>query len=568
MEKRALIAAVLSIAVLVIWQFFFALPVPAPGAPVTTTAESSRPPAVPGATVPPAATEGASAPIAAAAKEEFRLITATQDIRMTNEGGRITWWRLKKYTVEKDIPVDLIPEQARAAGFLPLQIEVANEPELTRTLATALHVHEMTDIPAYDRSGLGPGKRIAFTYADGRGLVVKKSLDVPEDGYLGRLSFEITRDGKPLAATIISASGLTEQLGEEAGFNGQVEGEAVLHDGSEVLRMPAAKVAEMRVYSASNGTPLRWGGLESTYFASLLLPPEGDRELAVTLTPRHTAPPTDGRKVTPLITAGASATGGGVYRIFVGPKDYALLHSLGHELDRVIDFSRISLIYVCTKYLFLALTWLNGYVGNYGWSIIILTFVVRLVFFPIMYRSSITMRQTSKKMTKIQPRVKSIQERYRKMKKSMETNRQMNEEVMALYKKEGVNPMANLRGCLPLLLQMPIFIGFYNMLAVTIEMRQAPFMLWLHDLSRRDPYYVTPVLMGASWVLQQLMTSSSIPDPMQRKMMMLMPIIFTFFMMNMPSGLVIYWLTSNVLGMAQQFLTNKRADQLDAEAKA
>jgi len=164
--------------------------------------------------------------------------------------------------------------------------------------------------------------------------------------------------------------------------------------------------------------------------------------------------------------------------------------------------------------------------------------------------------------------VKAIQERYRKMKKSMETNRQMNEEVMALYKKEGVNPMANLGGCLPLLLQMPIFIGFYNMLAVTIEMRQAPFMLWLQDLSRRDPYYITPVLMGASWLLQQAMTSSSIPDPMQRKMMMLMPIMFTFFMMNMPSGLVIYWLTSNILGMAQQYMTNKKADQLDAEAKA
>jgi YidC/Oxa1 family membrane protein insertase len=153
------------------------------------------------------------------------------------------------------------------------------------------------------------------------------------------------------------------------------------------------------------------------------------------------------------------------------------------------------------------------------------------------------------------------------MKKSMETQRQMNEETMALYKREQINPMSNLGGCLPLLLQMPIFIGFYNMLAVTIEMRHAPFIWWIQDLSRRDVYYITPLLMGASWLLQQAMTSSSIPDPMQRRMMMLMPVMFTFMMMNMPSGLVIYWHTSNILGMAQQYVTNRKADQIEAEAR-
>jgi len=124
--------------------------------------------------------------------------------------------------------------------------------------------------------------------------------------------------------------------------------------------------------------------------------------------------------------------------------------------------------------------------------------------------------------------------------------------------------MSNLGGCLPLLLQMPVFIAFYNLLAVTIELRHAPFMLWIHDLSRRDPYYITPILLGVSWLLQQAMTSSSIPDPVQRRMMMLMPAMFTLFMINMPSGLVLYWLTNNVLGMAQQYLINKKADQLDA----
>jgi YidC/Oxa1 family membrane protein insertase len=584
LEKRALAAIALSVAVLVIWQLLFApaprpaqVPLPSPSpAPVADgkAAEPAVPPS-PVAAPAPRAPETASGvaprqPVQAGAKEEFRVITATHDVRFTNEGGRVTWWRLKKHMVDKDVPVDLISEPARALGILPMQIEIPDDPELTKAIAGALHIHEISEIPAGDPSGSGPGKRVTFTWDDGRGLSVTKSLDVPEDGYLGRVSFDVKRDGAPIVATLIWASGLAEQAQDDTRSYGHVEGQGVLHDGREVSRIPAASVESPRVYSPSAGTPLLWAGLESTYFASLILPPEGGGELAVSFTPRRPpVPPGDAKAAAAhLLTAGARASGGGAYPLFVGPKDYNLLKSIGHELDRVIDFSRFGLIYLCTKWLFIGMIWINGYVGNYGWSIIILTFAVRLAFFPITYRSSITMRQTSKKMAKVQPKVKAIQERYRKIKKSMETQRQMNEEIMALYKREDINPMSNLGGCLPLLLQMPIFIGFYNMLAVTIEMRHAPFIFWIQDLSRRDPYYITPLLMGASWILQQAMTSSSIPDPMQRRMMMLMPVMFTFMMMNMPSGLVIYWLTSNLLGMVQQYITNKKADHLEALARS
>jgi YidC/Oxa1 family membrane protein insertase len=170
------------------------------------------------------------------------------------------------------------------------------------------------------------------------------------------------------------------------------------------------------------------------------------------------------------------------------------------------------------------------------------------------------MRQNAKKMARIQPRVKAIQERYRKLKKSMETQRQMNDEIMGVYKKEGLNPMGSLQGCLPLLLQMPVFIAFYNLLSVTIELRGAPFTLWIKDLSRMDPYYISPILMGISWMAQQYMTSNTIADPVQRRMMGMMPILFTFMMASMPSGLVIYWLVSNVIGLAQQYMINRTAD--------
>jgi len=584
MEKRALLAIVLSIAVMAVWQIFF-VPAPVPKAPPagvgdqTPVAEAPAPvPEQPEETPQDAGTAGdepVPAPpaeaIVAAAAEEFRVSTATQDVRFTNKGGQVTWWRLSEYKVDGGIAVDIIPDEARTLGILPLHVTIDGRPDLTDRLAEALHVSEQTRIAANDSSGMGPGTRVTFTYSDGQGLRVSKSLSLSDDGYLSRVSFEVRVDGRPVPATLTLASGLAQKSEDNTRSYGHVEGQAVLDDGSEVVRLAAAKVTEPRVYSAANGTRVRWAGLESTYFASLVLAPgpdaATDAPLAVALTP-HQVGTAASEKPVPLLTAGLQAdSGSGSWTIFVGPKDYHLLQSLGHGLQKVIDFSHYSLIYLITKWLFLALTWINDSVGNYGWSIIILTVLVRLAFFPITYRSMITMRQTSKKMSKVQPKVKAIQERYRKMKKSMETQKHMNEEVMALYKKEGVNPMGNLGGCLPLVLQMPIFIAFYNLLAVTIEMRQAPFIGWIHDLSRHDPYYITPILMGASWLLQQAMTSSSIPDPTQRRMMMIMPVMFTFFMMNMPSGLVIYWLTTNLLGMGQQYLTNKKADQLDAQAQ-
>ncbi|MGH9868632.1 MAG: membrane protein insertase YidC [Candidatus Polarisedimenticolia bacterium] len=581
MEKRALIAIVLSVAVISLWQYLFVPATVPPASPAQTQGPAQTGPpeqaARPAAGLPAEAAPGSpagsalpAAPVQAAGKEEFRVTTPDQDIRFSNEGGRITWWRLPRYTGDKGVAVNLIPEQAHLAGVLPLQIQVPEDEAATKKLATALHTHTVEDIPEGDPSGLGPGKRVTFEWADGEGLAVRKTLEIPETGYEGHASFAVTRGGVPVRASLIFASGLSQPVEDKTSSYGHVEGQGVVHDAHSVIRFMPAKVAERRVYSPSHGVHVMWAGLESTYFIALALgpqPPDPNApalvsDLAVAFTP-HQAPPAPGQEPAPLLTAGLETSGLGEYRLFVGPKDYKLLTGMNQELVQAIHFSDYSIIYFCTRVLFDALSWINSWVGNYGWSIIILTFFVRLIFFPISYKSMITMRQTSKKMLKVQPKVKSIQERYKKMKRSMETQQQMNQEIMALYKKEGVNPMSNLGGCLPLLLQMPVFIGFYNLLAVTIELRQAPFIWWLHDLSRRDPYYITPILMGASWLLQQAMTSSSIPDPVQRRMMMLMPAMFTLFMLNMPSGLVLYWLTNNVLGMAQQYLINKKADQID-----
>ena len=178
------------------------------------------------------------------------------------------------------------------------------------------------------------------------------------------------------------------------------------------------------------------------------------------------------------------------------------------------------------------------------------------------------MRHTQEKMKKIQPRVQAIKERYRKMKRDMAGRQKMNGEIMALYSKEGINPLGGMSGFLPLLLQVPILWGFYNLLNVAFELRQAPFALWITDLSKKDPYYVTPIVMGVTMLIQQVMTGSSIPDATQRRMMYLMPLIFTWFFKDLPSGLVLYWLVNNVLAIGQQYLINTQVARETTREKA
>jgi YidC/Oxa1 family membrane protein insertase len=195
-----------------------------------------------------------------------------------------------------------------------------------------------------------------------------------------------------------------------------------------------------------------------------------------------------------------------------------------------------------------ALNWIHGFIGNYGWSILALTVLINAVMFPLRHKSFVSMR----KMQEIQPQVKMIQDRYSKLKVSDPARQKMNTELMDLYRSKGVNPAS---GCIPMLLTFPVLLAFYGLLSEAIELRGAPFTLWIHDLSAADPYYVTPILMGLSQLAQQRMAPAA-ADPAQQKMMMIMPVVFTFLFITSPSGLALYWLASNVLLIGQQSLTN------------
>jgi YidC/Oxa1 family membrane protein insertase len=232
-------------------------------------------------------------------------------------------------------------------------------------------------------------------------------------------------------------------------------------------------------------------------------------------------------------------------QFFVGPKELEGLRAVDPQLVYAINFGMFDFLVVP---LLQSLKWVHEYVGNYGWAIIILTLLINLVLFPLRHKSLVSMR----KMQSIQPQVKAIQDRYADLKVTDPARQKMNTEIMNLYREKGANPAS---GCVPMLLTMPVLFAFYSMLSQAIELRGADFGFWIHDLSIKDPYYVTPLLMGVTMFWQQWMAPTT-ADPMQARMMMFMPVVFTVMFLGFPSGLAIYYLVTNLFQIGQQYFTN------------
>jgi YidC/Oxa1 family membrane protein insertase len=229
---------------------------------------------------------------------------------------------------------------------------------------------------------------------------------------------------------------------------------------------------------------------------------------------------------------------------FFGPKETQLLDRYG--MGEALQFGWFGLI---ARFFLTALVWINQFTKNYGFAIIVLTIIIKIVLYPLQHKQNVSM----KKMQKVQPKVEAIKAKYKKARSDADQRQKMNVEMMQLYQKEGINPMA---GCLPLLIQLPILWGFYNLLSRAIELRGAPFMLWIKDLSDKDPTYILPILMTATMFLQTYMMPAT-GDPTQRKIFLFMPLIFGFMFKDFPSGLVLYWLVQNVLTIIQQWIMNR-----------
>jgi YidC/Oxa1 family membrane protein insertase len=312
--------------------------------------------------------------------------------------------------------------------------------------------------------------------------------------------------------------------------------------GGEVERLRREKVKETRAFQ---GPGIGFAGFADTYFLSLWRPLGG--LTGVEVHPLEVAEVSeDGEESTlrvlkVLVDPGQAEFSG---ELFTAPKEYGLLKRVGGGVEAVLHFG---FFHPISLFFLKALRWIYSGVGNYGVAIILLTLGIRIVLFPLMHTSTVSMR----KMQKVQPKAKAIQEKYKKNKSDPQVRAKMNQEMMALYKLEGVNPMG---GCLPILVQLPILWALYTLFAYAIELRHAPFMLWIVDLSAKDPLYVTPVLMTATMWLQQKMAPQA-GDPQQQRIMRMMPLIFGIMFLGFPSGLVLYWLSNNVITILQQEVT-------------
>lgn len=552
--RRLLIAAALSLAVLFAWQWLFPPPKPpAPSAPTPPAAASSAPAATPSAasgSAPAAASSPSAAPESEppiAAEAERHVVVEDKDFRaeFTNRGAQLVSFRLKGHQDADGHELDVV--RARRDWPYPLGLVSAAGQELP--LNRALFAVEETQEKAV--------RVLRFRYAGPAGRASKEFRFLGDGLFDLSISVPGQRDWGVLLGPGIRNPSAAEAKSRFA------QRSAVYKIGDEVNTVDAGSGKDAETFPAAG---LAWAGIEDTYFLTALLPKESPAEIAVVpvlsapaeASPSfELAPPKDKlsgtqkeltRELELIVIPGAEGFRAEAY---FGSKQYDLLAA--HGLEKTVRWGRWGIV---ARPLLAALVWIHDHVvSNYGWAIVLMTIAIKLVLLPLTHKSYVSMQ----KMQAINPRIQAIREKWRPKLKdrqgrpNVEAQRKMQEEMNALFKAEGVNPAG---GCLPLLLQLPVLFAFYNVLSTAIELRGAPWMFWVQDLSKADPYYVLPIVMGVSQLVQQRMTPQA-SDPMQRRLFQLMPIVFTVLFLGFPSGLVLYWLTNNVLTILQQGVYNR-----------
>jgi YidC/Oxa1 family membrane protein insertase len=524
MERRLLVAAGLSLAVLLLWEWVSPKPAKRPEpqvapTPIAALAESGAP-AAPAASMAQAQTPVPAAGTAESAPEEV-LTTLSNGVfqaTFTNRGAVLKSFILTGHLDAERKPLDLVrdlPDLPR-----PLSLDFGKDTAATKAAAAALFVVERPSNAA-----------VRFRFSDGA-LAITKEFRIG-DGYL----FEIQTSVAGPPYTLLVGPGLRNPSDKERKSSYVMATSAVVQT-ADGLKLVAADKSEGQTFTV----PARaFAGVEDNYFLEVLVPSTPATARLVTFTAQRPE-----GKPSAEIAAGLEARGTLDCSAFFGPKDVSILESYGLGLERTVDFGWYGIL---AKPLLWMLKKSYSYVGNWGLAILIVTFLIRLALFPLTAKSYTSM----KKMQKLAPKMNAIRDKYKKSKTDAAQRQKMNTELMALYQSEGYNPMS---GCLPILLQLPILVAFYNVLSRSIELRHAPFYLWIKDLSAVDGSYVLVVLMIVSMYLQQAMTPSTL-DPVQKKVFMFMPVLWGFFLKDMPSGLVLYWLFSNLLTILQQLVMNR-----------
>ncbi len=533
MEKRVIIAFVLSFAVLYGFRSLFSpsetqqvTPPPRPSR-VETKSVPEEPAAKPQTATPPETN------IQAEKSQEFVFDTTLYTATVSNAGAVLKSFKLKAYSDSSNRPIELINETAGAKVGWPLAFVTADE-ALNESLAKAPYV------------GRKDGDHLVLEFA-ASGLHARKILQFGRDNYEFSLETTLTRDGKPVPHAIAWQG----DFGDQSIKHDPAKKNVVYQMDQTFRRVNLARLKDPQDFMAPRA------GIEDQYFVAVFLTPDNASRAKV----RKQEYPGDAGAAVATLFFSLDFPDDKPTTLYVGPKQREWLTKADAMLPSIIDYGWFGFV---AKPLVFCLLLIHTYIGNFGVAIILLTLGINLILFPLRLKQQVSMQ----KMAKIQPHMRRIQDQMKKLKPTDPRRSQLQNDMMSLYREHGVNPMG---GCLPLLLQMPVLFGFYSALYYSIELRRAPF-LWINDLSQADWVFgwipVLPILMAVSMFIMQKLTPTTV-DPAQAKMMMIMPLMFTVLFVSQSSGLVLYWLTSNVAGIAQQVFINKYwSPQADAKLQA
>ncbi|BDV41081.1 membrane protein insertase YidC [Geotalea uraniireducens] len=523
MEKRAFLAVMLSIAFIYAYSAFFQ-----PKKPVVATADKVPAQAQLSSVRPVASAQAlASAVKAPAAKdEEVSVDTPVYSAVFSTRGASLKRLVLKNYRETADPRgknVSLVNESS------PDEFTLATKAGGFGADQAALYVPSTQSLSV---SG-GENKQLSFVWTSPAGVTITKTFTFHGGKYGINLDYRVANTGAAPATGVIQTM-MTFPFppqGKESRFD--IHGPVSFAQE----KLLTEKVKDLATQQKNYQAP-EWSGYADKYFLSAMVTVNGSiSSVAIGSTPRGYF---DSIFSSPAISLPAGEARTLAYRLYFGPKDLEILKAQGNNLERAIDLGWFA---VLAKPLLHTLKFFYRYTGNYGLAIIIITVIIKILFYPLTHASYKSMKE----MQKLQPKMNQLREKYKNDREAM------NKAMMELYQTHKVNPLG---GCLPMIVQIPVFFALYKALMYSIELRHAPFFFWIQDLSAKDPYYVTPIIMGVTMVIQQKMTPSQM-DPTQQKMMMALPVVFTFMFLNFPSGLVLYWLVNNILTITQQYFINK-----------
>lgn len=482
-------------------------------------------------------------PEARSSAETIRVSTDVFTLEISTQGGTLQSATLKNYPVAKDRPDDLVQllgTEPSNFGRIQIGLRIVGEGAEPNHLATFSSASKH-----YALNG-GDELVVPLTWTGPDGTTVEKRYTFRRGSYVIGVE-QIVRNGSDGLWRGVDYAQIQRISKEQERSMFDVDSYSfagpIVYDGEKSKKLPHDDLLEDGNYSfkSQNG----WLGAIEHHFVSAIVPQQGEeRSYNVSLRGDRSTTSVIGKAVS--IAPGSEKTF--ATTLFVGPKLQAQLEEIHDELTLTVDYGWLTIL---SHPLFLILSFVYKFVHNWGVAIIVVTLLIKLVFYKLTESSGRSMA----KMRNLQPRMKALQDRYKDDKQAL------SQAMMDLYKREKVNPAA---GCLPILIQMPFFLAFYWVLLESVEMRQAPFALWITDLSTKDPYFILPLIMGAAMFMQQKLNPAP-TDPVQAKVMQIMPIMFTAFFAFFPSGLVLYWVTNTLLSIAQQWKINKVVEQ---EAKA